>query len=193
MTLQRRDHEGVGESQPGVQIGGEAEQLFVLDRVDLVDHEDLRRLELRQAFKDRLGLLVQALARVDQQADDVGVARPAPGRGDHGAVEPALRRENARRIDEDDLRRAVERDAAHEGARRLDLARHDRDLGPDQLVQQRRLAGVGRADQRAETATRSLRLVVHSPSSQTRSRTRNFCALACSAKRLELPCAMAVS
>ena len=49
----------------------------------------------------------EAALRVDHQHDDVGIARAAPGRGDHGAVEPALRREDAGRIDEDQLRRAI--------------------------------------------------------------------------------------
>ena len=133
-------------------------------------------LQLRQLFENRLDFLVHALARVDQQADDVGVARPAPGGRDHGAVEPALRRENARRIDEDDLRRAFERDAAHQGARRLHLARDDRDFGADQLVEQRRFAGVGRADQGDEAATRgSCRASLTRFRFQTPSRDRNFC------------------
>ena len=63
-------------------------------------------------------------------------------------------RENAGRIDEDDLRRAFQRNAAHQRARRLHLARDDRHLGADKLVEQRRFAGVGRADQRDEAATR---------------------------------------
>ncbi len=33
---------------------------------------------------------------------------------DHGAVEPRLRREDAGRVDEDDLRLAVDGDAAHD-------------------------------------------------------------------------------
>ena len=37
-------------------------------------------------------------------------------------------------------------------ARRLHLARHDRDLGADQGIEQRRFAGIRRADQRDETA-----------------------------------------
>ncbi len=65
-----------------------------------------------------------------------------------------LRREDARRVDQDDLRVAVDGDAAHQRARRLHLVRDDGDLGADQRVEQRRLAGVGRADQRDETAAR---------------------------------------
>ena len=62
----------------------------------------------------------------------------------------APRLEDARRVDEHDLRVVVRGDAAHDGARRLHLVRDDRHLGADQPVDQRRLAGVGRADQRDE-------------------------------------------
>ena len=101
------------------------------------------------------------LAGVDQQRHDIGVARPAPGGIDHRPVEPALRLEDAGRVDEDDLRAAVRPDhgdAAHDRARRLHLVADDGDLGADQPVDQRRLAGVGRADQRDEAAARRGRL-----------------------------------
>ena len=97
--------------------------------------------------EDRLALLVEPLAGVDEQADDVRVAGPAPGGGHHRAVEPALRLEDAGRVDEDDLRLALDGDAAHQRPRRLHLARDDRDLGADERVEQRRLAGIRRADQ----------------------------------------------
>ena len=51
-----------------------------------------------------VGLLVESRLGVEQHADEVGVMRPAPGGRDHGAVEPALRREDAGRVDQDDLR-----------------------------------------------------------------------------------------
>ena len=65
-----------------------------------------------------------------------------------------LRRKDAGRVDEDELRLAFERDAADERARGLHLARDDGDLGADQRVEQRRFAGIGRADQRDEAAAR---------------------------------------
>jgi hypothetical protein len=92
------------------------------------------------------------LVHIDEQADEIGIARAAPGAGDHGAVEPALGLEDAGGIDEDHLSLAGERDAAHLGARRLHLARDDRDLGADQGVEQGRFAGIRRADQRDKAA-----------------------------------------
>ena len=80
--------------------------------------------------------------------------RAAPGGRHHGAVEPPLRREDAGRVDQDDLRVVLDHDAADQRARGLHLARDDRDLGADQRVDQRRLADIGRADQRDEAAAR---------------------------------------
>ena len=102
--------------------------------------------------EDRLGLLVDARRGVEQHADQVGVMRPAPGRRHHGAVEPAFRREDAGRIDQDDLGVVLDHDAADQRARGLHLARDDRDLGADQRVDQRGFADIGRADQRDEAA-----------------------------------------
>ena len=94
--------------------------------------------------------------RVDQQHDPVGVGGAGPGGRDHRAVEAAARLENAGRIDEDQLRRAGERDAEQPRARRLHLRRDDRQLAADELVQQRRFAGVRRPDQRDIAAARGL-------------------------------------
>ena len=100
----------------------------------------------------RSDVLVDALGRIDQQHDDVGVAGAAPGRLHHGPVEPAARGEDAGRVDEHELARALDGDAAQRHARRLHLVADDRDLGPDQGIDQRRLAGVGRADDGDEAA-----------------------------------------
>ncbi|MNQ88731.1 hypothetical protein D3C85_1040120 [compost metagenome] len=87
---------------------------------------------------------------VDQVNHHVGVLRPAPGRGDHGAVQTAARRKDAGRVHQNDLGVALDGDAAHGKARGLDLLRDDRDLGARQPVHQRRLAGVGRANDGGE-------------------------------------------
>ena len=71
------------------------------------------RRQLRgERLEDRPHALGQAAMRLDQQHHHVGVRRAAPGRLDHRPVEPAARAEEAGRVDEDDLRRALDRDAA---------------------------------------------------------------------------------
>ena len=111
-------------------------------------------IDVRELGQDRVGLLVDAFAGVEQHADQIGVMRPAPGGRDHGAIEPPLRQEDAGRIDQDDLGVVVDHDAADQRARGLHLARDDGDLGADQRVDQRGLADIGRADQRDEAAAR---------------------------------------
>jgi hypothetical protein len=101
-----------------------------------------------------LFVLLQALVRVDKDSDDVGVLRAAPGAADHGAVEPAAWGKDAGRINKNELRHALDGDAADERAGGLHFRRDDGDLGADERVEQRRLAGIRRADQRNKAAMR---------------------------------------
>ncbi len=103
--------------------------------------------------------------------------------------------EDARRVDEDELARSLDGDAANGNARRLHLARHDRDLGADEGIDERRLAGVRRADDRHDAAAPSGAFGIGSlavsqpwsPSPMTPSRSRSAVAAACSAARFEAP------
>ena len=83
------------------------------------------------------------------------------------------------------------RDAADQRARGLHLVRDDGDLGADQRVEQRRLAGIGRADQRDEAAARVacwLYGVSHQACPPTTpTRVSMAAAAACSAARLDEP------
>ena len=89
---------------------------------------------------------------IDDQQHRIGIARAGPGGIDHGAVEPAARLEDARRIHEHDLRLAAHRDAAHRHARGLHLVADDGDLGADQRIDQRGFAGIRRADDGGKAA-----------------------------------------
>ena len=148
----RRNHEGRLEF--GLLIGdlGQRQKLVARHQIDLVEDQDFARLHLGEPRQQLLRLFVHAFARVDHDADQIGFVRAAPGGRHHGAVEAALGREDARRIDEDNLRLAIDGDATDERARRLHLVRDDGDLGADERVQQRRLAGIGSADQRNKAA-----------------------------------------
>ncbi len=88
---------------------------------------------------------------VDHQQDQVGVLGAVPGCRDHGPVEPPPGLEDARRVDQQDLRLALDGDAHQPCAGRLRLGADDRDLLSDQRVDQRRLARVRRADDGDET------------------------------------------
>ena len=90
------------------------------------------------------------LDRIDYQHDGIGAVRAFPGGLDHGAVEATLGLEDARRVDEDDLCLAVQRDAEQARPGRLRLGAGDGDLLADELIDQGRFACVRRADHRNE-------------------------------------------
>ena len=77
----------------------------------------------------------------------------APCRIDHRAIQTALRTEDAGRVDENDLAVAFDRDAANGRPGRLNFMRDDRDLGADERVDERRLAGIRRPDDGDEPAS----------------------------------------
>src|SRR3984957_6975739 len=176
------DHEGLVEGERRIEFGREVQQLRALDEVDLIENSEPRLPALGERGQDGLRLLAQTrvglLAGVDQEHERVGVGRRAPGGGDHRPVEAALGREQAGRVDEHDLRLAPGQDATHDRAGGLRLAGDDRDFLADQRVDQRRLAGVGRADDRDEPASGRAQLPPQ--------RSRKACAAACSAARFEL-------
>mmetsp|Transcript_34549 Transcript_34549/g.81847 ORF Transcript_34549/g.81847 Transcript_34549/m.81847 type:complete len:407 (+) Transcript_34549:256-1476(+) len=125
------------------------------------------RSELKRLRRDGMLHLDFALARppparaardhlvgVDEEEDLVGVARRVPRRLHHRLVEAlgGTGVHDARRVDEDQLGAARHGNARHGVARGLALVSHDRDLAPDHEVQQRALAGVGRAQNRDSAA-----------------------------------------
>ena len=187
VAFQGRDHKGGFELR--LCVGGlrQRQQVRFRDQVYLVQKQNFRLPHLGELAEDRFGLVIEPSLGVDQQARRCRHRAPGPRGRHHGAVEPAARRENPRRIDEHKLRLARDRDAAHQRARGLHLRRDDRDLAAGQRVGQRRLAGVRRADQRDEAAAR---LPVFQPSLRsacTPSRSSMAAAAACSAARLDRP------
>ena len=87
---------------------------------------------------------------IDHEHDPVGIVGAFPRGLDHRPVEPPRRRENAGRVDQQHLRVALDRDAHQPRARGLRLGADDRDLLPDQRIDQGRLARIGRAEHRDE-------------------------------------------
>ena len=82
VAVERGDHEGLARTDTcSLIVCASARSLRALDGVDLVEHQHAAAARLlREALEDRRALLVDALARVDQQAHDVGVARRRPRR-----------------------------------------------------------------------------------------------------------------
>ena len=119
-------------------------------------HQEFRMLDLRRAGRTTASASSSMpLLRIEQQADEIGVMRAAPGRRHHRPVEPPLRREDAGRVDQDDLRLSSMTMPRISARVVCTLLRDDRHLGADQRVDQRRLADVRRADQRHEAAARA--------------------------------------
>ena len=108
--------------------------------------------------QDRLGLFIDALA-LASSSTQTRSASCAPLQ----AVETMARssRRLGRKMPGVSTRmicdNVLDDDAADQRARGLHLARDDGDLGPDQRIDQRGLADIGRADQRDETAARGTR------------------------------------
>ena len=153
VPVEARDHEHPLElPQPGQGVG-KTEQRVAAHQVDLVEREDRAAPARPEPVDDAPRVGIGRARGVDQQHGLVGIGRAGPGRGDHRAVEPAARLENAGRVDEDQLR-LPDGDAEEAGAGGLHLGRDDRQLLADELVEQRRFSGVGRADQRDIAAAR---------------------------------------
>src|SRR5579875_2381979 len=200
MSAQRRDHEGLRERNGLVELGGKLEKFRRLHPVNLVQDKHFCCSDLRQPFKNGPGLAVSAFVSIDKQGGGVGVARIAPGGSDHGPVKPAFRREDTRRINENNLRSTFQRNAAHSNPRSLNLAGDDRDLCSDEPVDERRFSGIRCADDghKAAAYLRSLFAVHTKPFCPAGSfpwsilsRAINAAAAACSASRLAKPLASA--
>ena len=105
-AVQRRDHEGRARRRLVVACRWPASSsVSRLTRSILLSTRIFGCVDVRRALRGcaSASLVEAALARVDQQHDDVGIPGAAPGGVDHGAVEPAPRLEDAGRVDEDDL------------------------------------------------------------------------------------------
>ena len=94
--------------------------------------------------------LARRLGHVDDQPEHVDLADRVDRGVDHAHVHAVQRAMDARRIEEHDLRVGIVLHAEDARPRRLRLVGDDGELGPDEPVEQRRLAGVGPADERDE-------------------------------------------
>ena len=184
---QARDHEDGIEDAALVELVGQRQQALARHLVDLVEREDGAASRALQPLDDALGIAVEAAHRIDQQrrwhrhraVPAQAAATMARSSRRRGAKMPGVSTK---------MSCAAPRMAmpSTRGARRLHLGRDDRHLAADEHVDQRRLAGIGRADDRDRAA--APRGLAHALSSSAASAAA---AAAVSAARLEAPVAVA--
>ena len=92
----------------------------------------------------------EAGGRVHHPERDVGVGQALARRLHHALAEQVVRLVQPGRVDEEELRRRPALDPEDAVPRRLRLRRDDRELPPEDAVQQRRLADVRPSHQRDE-------------------------------------------
>ena len=126
---------------------------FVTRSILLSDQQRMRPVAERGDDASRLPRSMPAAASTTSRMRSASCGA-GPGRRDHRPVEPPARLEDARRVDQQDLRLPIDRDAHQPRARGLRLGADDRDLLPDQRIDQRRLAGIRGADHGDETGAR---------------------------------------
>ncbi len=148
LRADRHDGREVPALRQALQEGNEVG--MALHQVDLVDRRD-DRLRGGNAFQDR-AVLGREAARLDHEQRHVGVARGLAG----AAVQPAVQdasgaRLLARGVDEHVLATVPREDAGYQMPGGLRPGRDDRQLLPDQPVEQAGLADVGAARDRDDT------------------------------------------
>ncbi|PAV73832.1 hypothetical protein WR25_17190 [Diploscapter pachys] len=107
----RRDEPRVGEMHQRIELFGVEQQLGLVRDVDLVEDQDLRLGPVLQRLGDTLHLGTDAALAVHHERDHVCALGAAPRGRHHRAVETALRFEDTGRVDQQDLRRVLDRDA----------------------------------------------------------------------------------
>ena len=80
---------------------------------------------------------------IDHEENDIGLGERLEGGPQHGTLKEVTSLENPRRIQEDDLIGIEGQDARDPLPRRLCLGGDDREVFPDQMVEERRFARVG--------------------------------------------------
>ena len=187
-----REHKHIAEQIAGAQpVRQGQQQTFVLDEIHLVERDEkvrrgggraflfscLRGFLLAHALEQRFdGFL--AARRIDDPKGEIGTTRRRERLLLAPRADLVVRlRVETRRIFQHELARVCRDDRTHDLARQVALAMHLRKGCPRKGVQQRRLAGVARADQGRDAA-----VLFHG--SLLRMRTKSFDAACCIASFL---------
>jgi hypothetical protein len=118
------------------------------DEIDLVQRDHRRRLTALDQFLHEPVARAGARRDIHDEHDHVHFAQRVERRVHHPPVHPMHGLVDSRRVDEHQLRIGHVLDPENPVPRRLGLVGHDRQLLPDELVQQRGLAGIGAPDER---------------------------------------------
>jgi hypothetical protein len=137
VASERRDHQHRVEIAALCKLGGEPEQTLPANAIDLVERQHGAPTTLAEPIEDAGNIGRDPVGGVDQQHGLIGILGPRPSSRHHRPVEPPTRGKNARRVDIDELRGALDRDAQQPRASGLRLWRNDREFVSDQPVQQR--------------------------------------------------------
>ncbi len=123
------------------------QQRVLGDQVDLIEHEHDRLLDARQQARHVVVPSSRFGRRIEHERDDVDFAQRFDCGVDHTHVEPVQRAMDPWRVDEHDLTVGVVLHRQNAIASGLRLVGDDRDLRPDDVVEERGLAGIRPTDE----------------------------------------------
>ena len=127
------------------------QQPHLLHEVDLVENQEHGRRGGLDQLEHVAVAPAHRLRHIDHQAQHIDFGDGLHGGIHHPHVHAMQRPVNARRVEEHHLRIGIVAYAKNARARRLRLVGHNGQLLANQLVQQRRLAGIGAANEGDET------------------------------------------
>src|SRR5947207_5407280 len=102
-AVQGADHEGLAEREGLIEFPRQFEKRLGLDQIDLVEREEGLDAALLQALDDHHDFISESPAHIGQQDDGICFTGARPGAFDHRLVQTALRLEDARRVNKNDL------------------------------------------------------------------------------------------
>src|SRR5690606_11178767 len=132
--------------------------------IDLVERDHDRLLGVAELARELAVAVRDADDRVEHEQRDVRLGEALPRGLHHALAEQVARLVQPRRVDEQELHARSRLDAEVPVARRVRLRRDDRALGPEDRVEQRRLADVRPADERDEARAVVFPDAGHAPS-----------------------------
>ena len=148
---QRRDRDQVGKADLFLVLRQPRQQGRLVSNVNLVEYQDARHHGVANHIHQEAIAAAAGLAAIDDDGNDIGFTECVECGIDHPHVQAMQGLVDTRGIQEHDLATRILAHAGNAIAGGLGLVRDNRDLLPDQPVEQRGLARIGPADQRHKT------------------------------------------